>query len=215
MWEKALIFVSPGRCGTTRIADIFNEKLPSDKFAVTHQMSLSRVANILGNMMYYTRESEIVKEKIYEFLLHKYANRKYFITSDPLTAMILPRRIINNDNVCIIQIIRDSESFSNSLFRLTRKNIKSFIAHNFIPFWQLYILPFENIFNYRLEYKYKKIAEIKNDFFYNKYSNNLYFMQMSMQEIFSTNFLSNIVSEFFGYNIDVDASELYKKVNSA
>jgi flavodoxin len=51
--QKILIFVSTGRCGTKRIAEILKEKLPEDKFAVQHQMNISRIANILGNLMYY------------------------------------------------------------------------------------------------------------------------------------------------------------------
>ena len=45
---KQLLFVSCGRCGTVRLAQILREKLPEEKYTVVHQMKYSRVANVLA-----------------------------------------------------------------------------------------------------------------------------------------------------------------------
>ena len=52
---KHLLFVSCGRCGTVRLAQILRKKLPVEKYAVVHQMKYSRLANVIGNILYYVQ----------------------------------------------------------------------------------------------------------------------------------------------------------------
>lgn len=192
-----MIFVSPGRCGTTRLAEILREKLPEDEFAVTHQMPFSRLANVVGNFMYYFGQSERIKEKLYNFIVSRHINERHFITTDPLTAMIIPRKWVESNNVCIVQITRDSEEFAESFYRFSRKKKKSFIAHNFIPFWQPSIMPMENLLSNHIKKKYEEVFYKKEFFFESIYSSNPNYLKVNMEKIFNSNFIEKLIETFF------------------
>lgn len=208
-----MIFVSTGRCGTKRIAQILRENLP-DNYVVTHQMRFSRIANIIGNVMYYWRESEYLKDKLYNYITSKYIGKEqYFITTDPLTAMIIPKRIYEKGDVCVVHIVREPAQFANSFFKFSRKRLKSFIAHNYIPFWQIGFCPMQNFISKHTEEKYLELAIIKNQYFETLYRNNPNYMKVKMDEIFETEFLSIIVSRHFGIDIYIPPNQLAIKVN--
>ena len=158
---KKLLFVSTGRCGTKRIAQILRKYLP-EEFAVVHQMPFSRLANLIGNLLFYMGPSERIKQPIYHLMTSRYFPGRHFICSDPLTAMIIPRGDVYSPDVCIVHILRDPEVFAESFFRLSRQRLTSFVAHNLIPLWQIGLWPFENFLNPGVKKKYMKIAKIKN-----------------------------------------------------
>jgi hypothetical protein len=213
--KKYLLFVSCGRCGTTRLAEILKEKLPADRYAVVHQMHYSRLANIIGNLMYYFKGSERIKNFLYLRVIAKYQQNKNFISTDPLTAMIIPKSISASSNCYIIYIQREHDGFAKSMFSFSRKRIKSFIAHNFVPFWQLGIYPFENVLHKNIIHKYRRVSEIKEKFFLKQYEAQPNYYKLTMSELFSTNKLKQIISETVGENIQISSEELKKKSNES
>ena len=207
---KKLIFVSAGRCGTTRITQILKEYLPVE-FSIQHQMPFSRLANIIGNIFFYFGQSE--KLNIYKFITLRYSKGKQFICTDPLTSMIIPKEYIESEDVYIVHIVREPKEFAESFFNFSRKKLKSFIAHNFLPFWQIGIWPLENILNSNIREKYGKVAELKNRYFSDKYSLNPNYLQVDMDEIFNSSFLKDIIYNFFNHNIQITEEDLKIKAN--
>jgi len=211
---KRLIFVSTGRCGTARIAQLLREKL-SDKYSVVHQMRYSRLANIVGNVMLYVGESNSIKRLLYEFIVSRYDRRTHSVSTDPLTSMIIPKEYIFSPEVCIVHIIRDDTSFARSFFSFSRSRLISFIAHNFVPFWQPDIWPLENILNRNIGKKYQGVWRLKNTFFSEKYSVNPNYYQVKMENIFATPVLQDIVNGFFEESISVSAGDLSIRANES
>ena len=209
---KKLIFVSTGRCGTKRITQILGKYLP-DEFAVVHQMPFSRLANVIGNLLFYLGPSDKIKRLLYNLIVSSYLRDKNFICSDPLTAMIIPKDYINSVDVCLVHIERNPKDFANSFFKLSRKKISSFIAHNFIPLWQIGLWPLENILNPRIKRKYLKIAKLKNKFFTETFSSNPNYKKIEMDQVFSSNFLNKIIHEHFHYKAAIPDHELKIKAN--
>lgn len=209
---KKLLFVSAGRCGTTRIAQILRQHLP-DNFAVQHQMPYSRLANIVGNLLYYFNTGERVKEVFYEFITSRFCRNKNFICTDPLTAMIIPRRVILSQDVGIVHIIREPQDFAESFLRFSHSRFKSLIAHNLIPFWQLGIWPLENVLNKNIKKKYRKIEMDKTRFFREICAPNPNYVEIKMQDIFNSNFLQKILLQFFNYNVVISQETLKIKAN--
>jgi hypothetical protein len=215
---KKMIFVSTGRCGTKRIAEILREKLPDDQYVVVHQMKFSRAANIVGNILFYTKEVDFIKHALYSFLTDRYTKHKNganFISTDPLTAMIIPKKYITSSDVYIIHIVRDDESFAKSMFSLSRSRIKSLIAHNLIPLWQPGIWPFENLWNKNIVSKYKNVSSSKNKYFYDRYSSSPNYSQVKMRDLFTTNRLQEVINEWFNENISISARHLRRKANES
>ncbi len=191
---QKMIFVSTGRCGTTRIAQILKEYLPDD-FSVQHQMPFSRIANIVGNIFFYFGQSEKAKQKLYEFIISRYLRGKKLICTDPLTSMIIPKE------------------FARSFFELSREKLKSFIAHNFIPFWQIGIWPIENLINRNIQKKYRKIVGLKKIYFDDNYSSNPNYVKVDMDEIFNSDFLKDIIYKLFNYYVPITDKDLKLKAN--
>lgn len=210
---KQLWFISTGRCGTKRIAEILDEHLPGDAFAVQHQMDISRLSNVLGNVMYYTGSWEWLKKRLYRHVIRKYAKEKPFICSDPLISMIIPREALSDPDIHIVHIVRDREEFAGSFFRFTRKRFLSFFAHNFVPFWQIGVLPLENILNPRIREKYKRVWQIKNDWLRDSYESSPNYRRLSMEEIFSGDRLSRLIREVFEYPLEVTEDQLRIRSN--
>lgn len=209
---KILIFVSTGRCGTKRIAQILRKYLP-EEFAVVHQMPFSRLANVIGNLFFYLGSSEKIKHFLYNLIIKKYSRGKHFVCSDPLTSMVIPKDYIDSADVCIVQIERSPKAFADSFFKLSRRSVNSFLAHNLIPFWQIGLWPFENFLHPDVKSKYIKIAEIKNNYFAQTYASNPSYERVGMETIFSSNFLSDLIRVHFHYNVAIPTQELEIKAN--
>ena len=209
---KKIIFVSTGRCGTKRIFEIIKDK--SSNFECIHQISLSRPANVIGNVMFVLGSWELAKQKIYNSIIKKYSTKKNFVCSDPLTAMVIPKKMIMDSNTMIVHILRPKREFATSFFKISRRRLKSFIAHNFIPFWQIGILPLENLLNKKIYSKYVKLCDIKNQYFVEQYSINPNFKTVTMEDIFKGSFIEDTVNSFFNDDIQISKNELLKKSNS-
>jgi hypothetical protein len=212
---KKLIFLSSGRCGTKRIAQILSEKLPGQRYAVVHQMRWSRLANVVGNMMYYFGNSEKIKAILYAFIISRYESGKSFVSTDPLTAMIVPSRYADSPDVCLVHLSRDDTAFADSMFSLSRARLKSLIAHNLVPFWQPCIWPGENLFNKNIGKKYEKICALKNEFFITQYSHSPNYHRINMSDVFSTNILQQLTNEWFNEKIVIWPADLERKSNES
>jgi len=208
---KKVIFVSTGRCGTKRIFEILRGK--SENISVRHQMSVSRLANVLGNLIYFLGTGEQVKKKLYCSILKRHARRNCFVCTDPLVAMIIPESMIRDKDTMIIHITRPGKEFARSFFKISRTRVKSFIAHNFIPFWQINVYPLENLMNKRILQKYESVCAMKNQYFQKQYAQNPNYRQVNMSEVFSGSFLETTINDFLGEAICISREELAKKSN--
>jgi hypothetical protein len=209
---KRMILVSTGRCGTTRVAQILRKHMP-ESFGIFHQIRLARLANIAGHMMYYSGGPEFLKRFLFGFITERYAAGRSYVTTDPLTAMIIPEEVVTSPDVCIMHVMREPESLGKSFFRLSRKRVKSFIGHNFVPFWQPGLWPLENLLNPRVVEKYGKVARLKAEFFDSHYSRNPNYIRVPMEDLFRTDILEKSVNAFFNAGIRIPASDLAEKAN--
>jgi beta-galactosidase GanA len=157
---------------------------------------------------------EWLKEKLYSYILIKYAKDKHFICTDPLIAMVIPKKLVNNPNVYIVHIKREANSFAQSFYKFSRMHWQSFVAHNFVPLWQIGIWPLENIFNKKIKKKYIKINKIKNKWFNNYFKEYLNYKYISFEEIFHSDNIKNIINKYFLVNISISKSQLEHKSNN-
>jgi hypothetical protein len=213
--QKILIFVSTGRCGTTRLGEILRDKLPKDQYVVEHQVSISRMANVLGNLMYYLGNSEKIKRWVFNKLLRKYARGKHFISTDPLTAMVIPNEILNKPETYIIHVTREPKSFAKSFYKFSRGRALSFIAHNFVPLWQPTVWPLENIINPKIRKKYERVNWLKNRWFEKQYGNLPNYHKISFEEIFQGTILQETVNQCLSENLTISNEDLMKKSNKS
>lgn len=212
---KKLLFVSCGRCGTVRLAQILRERLPTEKYTVVHQMKYSRVANILGNIAYYVDGFDWLNEKLYRTMISRYGKDKHFVTTDPLTAMIIPESILNHRDTYIVHVERDHDAFAGSMVALSRKRLKSRIAHNLIPFWQLGIVPLENQLRMNIHAKYRQVSCDKNRYFFDRYGRLNNYFHIDMQALFTSDRLASIVNTTLGEEINIPKKELSRKANES
>lgn len=209
-----MLIVSTGRCGTVRLTEILQQYLSKD-FTVHHQLPVSRIANVIGNILYYTGNNNVITKWLYRHVL-KSKTTPYYINTDPLAAMVIPQTLVEANNVAIIHIYRDKESFARSFFRFSRKRLFSFIAHNFIPFWQIHIFPLQNmLWGSKMIRRYEQVATTKNNWFIENYKSNPHFLSISMADIFSSGRIEAIINNFFGTSIKLDTNSLQIKANTS
>ena len=207
-----MLFVSTGRCGTTRIAQILRQSLPAN-YAVVHQVRFARLANIAGNLLYYLGGGEAVKRALFSLVTDRYAQGRPFITTDPLTAMIIPEDFVASPDVCIVHVMREPDSFAKSFFDLSRMRFKSFVAHALVPMWQPGIWPLENLSRGRVLEKYKRVAALKKEFFETRYARNPNYVSFKMKDLFTSDALEKVVNGFFSESIRIPEGELSRKAN--
>lgn len=212
---KHLLFVSSGRCGTVRLTQILKEKLPENEYAVVHQMKYSRPANVIGNILFCIDGLEQVKEILYPAIVANYRQGRHFICTDPLTAMIIPKSIVNKKDTYIVHIERDHDEFARSMVALTCKRWQSWIAHNLIPFWQPGILPFENQLRGRIHGRYKRVSVIKNQFFAKRYAHLHNYYHFDMKELFASGHLTQLIQSTLGETIEVTHADLVRRANES
>jgi len=210
---KHLLFVSCGRCGTVRLAQILKKKLPVEKYTVVHQMKYSRLANVIGNILYCHSGFDGLKERLYMGMIANYRKGRHFVTTDPLSAMVIPQRILGRHNTYIVHVKRDHDEFARSMVTMSRKRLKSRIAHNFVPFWQPGVIPLENLLRSNVHQKYRRVSEVKNQFFVDKYGGIENYFQVDMKELFSSDRLAALIKKTIGESIDISTQELSTKAN--
>lgn len=211
---KKILFVSTGRCGTKRIYELLRECLPDD-IAVVHQMNYSRIANILGTITLATK-GKMDCSFFYDFIVKPYCRDKsVFISTDPLSSMIIPEDILMSPDTCIIHLVRPDHDFASSMYSLSRARWPSFLAHNFIPFWTPGILPLENLLNKDVREKYSIACNLKNQYLEDKYKNSIFYRKVDYRDIFAADLLAAIVNDFLKLNIAIPASSLARRSNES
>jgi len=213
--RKKLIFLSTGRCGTIRIAQILREKLPSETFTVVHQMRLSRLANVIGNVMYYFGESPVIKRVLYAYIISGYEHGKNFISADPLTAMIVPDHYKSSTKVLLVHLTRNDTCFARSMIRFTKSRAKSLIAHTLVPLWQPGIWPLEFFLSKNIARKYTLVSSRKNAFFYQHFGHHPNYLQLDMRTLFTTDALARIINRWFDVNISIASEDLKIRANES
>ena len=212
---KYLLFVSSGRCGTVRLTQILREKLPEEKYAVVHQMKYSRLANVIGNILYALDGLEHVKERLYPAMIASYHKGRHFIGTDPLTAMIIPPSIAANQATTVVHLQRDHDAFARSMVALTRKRWQSRIAHNLVPFWQPGLLPLENQLRPGIHDRYRNVSVAKNHYFAQRYGHLRNYYHIDMKELFGSDRLSQLIDAAFGERIEITRADLDRKANES
>ena len=129
--------------------------------------------------------------------------------------MIIPDKVISSPDTVIIHVKRDANGFARSMYNFTRKKKKSFIAHNFIPFWQPHLWPLENVACKSVFDKYKFIHFKKNEFFEKKYQKNCNYQCLTMEKLFSPHTLAQLINNFLDLDIVIPESDLWKKTNQS
>lgn len=166
--------------------------------------------------MYFIGGAEWLKNLLFKRINKTYIRDKNYINTDPLTSLIIPKSVLRRKNTHIIHLYRNNEDFANSFFRFTRLRRFSFIAHNFIPFWQPYLWPLENMISgEKVKLKYEFINEKKNHWFLSNYGGDSNFAQISMEELFTTDRLSNILTHIFNLPVNIDSNDLNQKANQS
>ncbi|MCF8396284.1 MAG: hypothetical protein K9H06_20510 [Melioribacteraceae bacterium] len=196
-----------------RLAEILRNYLSEDCYYITHQMKMSRVSNIIGNIMYYCGQWEWMKNKLHQTII-KNSKGKVFISTDPLISMIIPRKCIIDNDTHIIHIVRNKEEFAESFFRISRNRFMSFIAHNLVPFWQLGIWPLENVFNRNINLKYKRLWENKNKWFRKMYQENSHYENILMKDLFKKDEFNSLLRRHLDVDVFVSAGDLKVKSNN-
>lgn len=210
---KKLIIVSTGRCGTTRLAEILRTYSPNN-FEVVHQVGISRTANVIGNLMLKCVAVNWLKKVLFNTIIPK--NKEAFITTDPLVSLVIPNEYVTSKDVAIIQLVRERESFAKSFYQFTRLKKMSFIAHNFVPFWQPKVYLLENwLKGEQIIQKYVKVCDYKELVFEELYSSNPHYTKISMKEAFDNGKIIPLISEFFNYDFNIPNDEFNKKVNES
>lgn len=210
---KTLLIVSTGRCGTTRIYELLKSRLPEKEFYVTHQQRGSRWANVMGHILLWLGGGEKIKERLYRRLVLKRAGGRNTVVCDPLLSMIIPKTAVEDASVHFLHVVRDEKGFANSMFSFSRKKLKSFIAHNFIPFWQPGLWPLENLLSPRIRSKYAKISDRKNKFIQSHLAQSDNFTQRVMADVFSNGMLERIVNKVFMISISIAKKDLLQRSN--
>jgi len=210
-----LYFVSTGRCGTTRLADILRKHLPED-FTVLHQERGSRFINLLGNLQYTLPALTV----FFSALTHWHPafsekTPKPMICTDPLVSMAIPEQIHRDPGTAIIHLHRDEDAFARSMYNFTRTKTASFIAHNFIPLWQPHLYPCENLLSREIMKKYRMIHRVKSRYFRERYHQNIYYEEIPMQQLFSGTTLSDLISRLWHIKIDIPDRELSIRKNQS
>ena len=98
---------------------------------------------------------------------------------------------------------------------LSRKRLKSRIAHNLVPFWQPGILPLENQLRSNVHLKYRQVSVLKNQFFVDRYGRLDNYFHVDMKELFSPGCLAVLIKNTIGESIDISPQELLTKANES
>lgn len=218
---KIVFFLTTGRAGTKKIANYLKEFCPP-QVTVDHQTPEARFINVLANMHYHGfPANKIINRKIQDILV-KQKDTEYYINCDPLLSFGLSCVDFTGFNVSFIHIERKAEDFARSMINWQFTKTKSFIAHNFIPFWQPDIWPFEHLlhlFNKTyLKHKYCKVWETKNGAFEMEFQDKYPYLKIRFEELFDLQKGGRAfgrIIDFIGLEIQLHPDIFFKKENAS
>jgi hypothetical protein len=176
-------------------------------------MKNSRIANVIGNVLRKTERLEQVKAVFFADFVSRYADSRHFVSTDPLTAMMIPKQLIEQPNTHIVHVQRDHDEFARSMLLLTRRRWPSRIAHNLIPFWQPGLFPLENWLRKNVHERYRQVSIVKNQYFTSRYGMSPNYYHVTMKNLFSSGFLAELIAETLGESITISRDDLSKKAN--
>ena len=176
-----------------------------------HQISSSRLANILGNLYHAGILSFGFATGILK-LLNKSILKDS--TSDPLQSMLLVRSLKGKEHGLIVHLIRDPKRFVPSFMNWKINSAKRTILHHLIPFWQPNQFNHGNksILNYISSSKFEQFCWIWN------YKNDL-FGQLSSQKNYLKVRLEDLMAEdektikLFSDHLSLDEESFKRSLN--
>jgi len=131
---KKLLILSTGRTGSTFISKGLSDSV--DNRTIEHQITGSRIINVLGNLVCAQRlslpKAKLVSNGLLGFDLQ-------VSTSDPLRSMLLYAQLQSKEmrpDVLIVHVIRDPRDFVTSFMNWKNQSLKRRILHHVVPFWQ-------------------------------------------------------------------------------
>ena len=212
---KQLIFVSCGRCGTVRLAQLLRQKLPERDYAVVHQMAFSRLANVVGNLLYRTNRFDRIKEMLYLLITAKHRSGRDFVCLDPLTAMIIPKRFRGSRTPTLFIYNVTTMILPGQWCEIVQKTLEKLDAHNLIHFGSPGLLPLENHMRLNPYRQYRQVSIVKNRFFYDQYGKLRNYHHIDMKDVFATDRLSELIRITIGESVSFTDTELSKKANES
>ena len=217
--EKIVFILSTGRTGTKKLANYFN-KFCSINVRADHQTPETRIINILSNMNYYGFSvKKMINRKVHQ-ILRKNNDKKFYINCDPLLSFGLSCVDFKGLDVCFIHIERNPDDFSRSMVNWQFSKTKSLLAHNFVPFWQPNLWPFEHILHlFNKEYlkkKYREIWQIKNEFFEREFKNKYPYLKVKFEDLYDIEKGKQVFQQaidFMGIKIEFNPDVFFKREN--
>jgi hypothetical protein len=184
---KYLFMLSTGRTGTKKLGEVFS-RLPGKRVIAEHQVAVSRKIDILANLYWWGAPvSAMLHGTIHNFI-KKERKCDLYVNTDPLISGGLNERIAAQYDLYLIHLVRHPLRFAQSFINLQFSRFKSFMAHNFIPFWQPTVRPFEHVVHhYRRDYmidKYIGVWMLKNKFYHKTYSKNERYIPVCFERLF-------------------------------
>ena len=189
--------LSTGRTGTKKLGQVFS-RLPGKRIIAEHQVDVSRKVNILANM----RWAGLPVQPVLFETLHRWINRErdcdLYINTDPLISCAMTEDIIQQYGIYLIHVVRHPLAFAQSFTNLQFSRLKSFLAHNFVPFWQPMLRPFEHVMHlYDRDYlirKYLGVWLLKNQYFYRTYGHIERYMPICFERLFDPSQSASVIN---------------------
>jgi hypothetical protein len=215
-----LFMLSTGRTGTKKLGEVFS-RLPGKRVIAEHQIDVSRKINILSNLhLRGVPVRSLLFDTVHAFIQ---APREcdLYINTDPLISLGLTRRIAEQYNMYLIHVVRHPLLFAQSFVNLQFSRFKSFMAHNFVPFWQPTVRPFEHLIHFYNPYylldKYIGVWLLKNKFFHQIYGENEKYIPICFEKLFNPNQSRGVLNELLDrmdlLPCEIDHSFFHRKSN--
>lgn len=216
---KNIYILSTGRSGTNFISKLFAQY--GEDLEITHQKKGSRLINIIANLPMNTTKLLWLLFKIFK----RRDTSSPESSADPLISsalyLLLKNRYFNGK---IIHLVREPQSFADSVIRWKNQSLKKKFLHHFIPFWN----PNPFLFDSRISLlklirmnkydKYCWIWSYKNQNFYSlKNLTDIEYMLIKIEDLTNINLEIRIrelkkISEFIGHSWD---DKIVKNINFA
>jgi len=218
---KVIFFLTTGRTGTKKIAGYLQELCPPE-VAVDHQTPGARFINVLANMHYHGFPAGKIITKKIQAILAKHKDKEYYINCDPLLSFGLCCVDFTELEVAFVHIQRKTDDFAKSMINWQFSKAKSYIAHNFVPFWQPGIWPFEHIVHFYnkewMKLKYRQVWQIKNRIFEKEFRDKYPYLKVEFGELFDPkkgSYTFQRLVDFMGIEVDFLPELFFQKENAS
>ncbi len=137
MPDRFVFIVSTGRAGTKALTGFLNRRFP--EVHCEHQPPGSRPIHILSNRAAQGRypmqklQKRVLADKLDAI---KASPGQVYVETNSMSWLAARTLAEELDNTTIIQVVRDPRTFVPSMLDWKRTRWKSWVGHNFIPYWQ-------------------------------------------------------------------------------